>query len=290
MNPNAIFVVILVVALIIVAFITVGDLGVSGGPVAQAPNSNAEFGVVVEKKTFLSSFRKTPPPSSQQQTKTEEDILEKNITINRKNAKLSDVDREYITIQYSSRAKESIDLTDWKVENTRGSGFVLGRVSNLPGRSSSSLDNDRLIVPPGGRVHVITGRSPRGENFRVNKCSGYFNQTKTYTPFVPHSCPSPKNEPGQDGFSDECFNYVKRLPSCKIPSPLPTILDDRCRNYVIENISYAGCIDNHKTDDDFYKDEWWVYLKRPDQLWSDSRDTIYLKNSSGVLIKSYSYQ
>ena len=150
-------------------------------------------------------------------------------------------------------------------------------------------NQERLIIQKGSKINVITGRSPRGENFRANKCVTYLTQFKKFVPSLPGSCPAPNKEPGQESLTDTCYLYVKNLSSCRMPSTLPFNLDNTCREYITKIASYDACIKLHKNDTDFYKNEYWTYLNRPTELWSQVRDSIILRNSRGEVVKSISY-
>ena len=217
-------------------------------------------------------------------------MLRKNISISESGARERDAQKEYVRISYYSSSGQPVVLTGWTTSNTRGGVYQIGRASIIPG-GSSLLDTDQVVLEPGGSVYLITGQSPRGESFRSNKCIGYFNQFRSYTPSVPNSCPQPRDEPGQDALSDACYQFIRsNLSSCTIPFSISVKLDDACRSWIDRTASYAGCLANHRTDKDFYSKDWWVYLNRPDQIWSDVRDTITLKDYAGNIIATRSYQ
>jgi hypothetical protein len=284
---------------VVLAVATFSYTQISSGPLASPPNPNAEFGVIRETK---SSFRPAPsygnqgnqekpvtPTPTQKQPPTKEELLKSYISISPKNARSRDIAAEYIQISYSSRASEKINISNWSVSNMQGFSLRLGTATNLPG-TTQFVNQDQLLLIPGGKVNVISGRSPRGENFRANTCVAYFRQFNTFTPSISSSCPSLRDEPGQGNFSDICYQYVRGISSCKMNLSLPFNLDNNCRDYINKNASYAGCVENHKNDADFYKNEWWVYLNRTEPIWSDVRDTITLKNANGEVIQTYSYQ
>src|SRR3989338_4317352 len=70
-------------------------------------------------------------------------------------------DAEYIDIQYNPPENESVYISNWKIANKRGGSFRLGEVTNFPG-TGTTPNSSPLIIPQGGIIHVITGRSPRG--------------------------------------------------------------------------------------------------------------------------------
>ena len=288
--------VILVILLIVIfAFAALSFPGLAGNnsPSATPPNPKAEFGVIHEQKSFFGSTPPTPSPTNETPPPTPQSNLElqkKYISLSKRNTDQRDISQEYVQISYSSSANESLDLTDWAISNSRGESFKLGNTTQLPG-SGPVGNQDRLIVPKGSSVYIITGQSPRGESFRANKCVDYLNQFKKFTPSLPGSCPSPKNEQGQETLNDACYLYVQRLSSCQMPStPYPLNLDNTCIEYVLKIASYDACVRLHKNDPDFYKNEYWTYLNRPNEIWSQVRDSIILRNSRGEVVTTISYQ
>ncbi len=297
MDENVLFLAILVIALFALAIFY--NVGGSSSPLAVPPNPNAEFGVVRRETSF---FRASPPTTDRpNDTRTpspsqtplpkelEEERLKKAFSISARNVRSRKPDEEYIQISYSPSTDGPVNISGWKISNSRGEEYKIGRVTNFPGLSSNT-DQDQLVLTKGARVNIITGRSPRGENFRLNKCAEYFKQYDTFVPGFSVNCPSPSREPGQDALTDRCFQYVRGLSSCRIPTTLPLDLDNQCREWIQENASYSACIDTHRQDTDFFENEWYVYLNRPEHIWSDVRDTIYLTNDRGTVIATQSYQ
>ncbi|MFC1595074.1 hypothetical protein ACFL3E_01445 [Patescibacteria group bacterium] len=81
------------------------------------------------------------------------------------------------------------------------------------------------------------------------------------------------------------------MPRCEFPLINPSNIgrDYKCVAWINTNVSYAGCVKNHKSDDDFYKKEYRVYLNRGDQMWNDSRETIKLLDKNGIVIAELEY-
>lgn len=301
MDQGAFILLLLIIGIIAVASFTQGTIGGGGGPIINPPNPKSEFGVVHEQRSFFfspppsppRSNRVTPlppPPAPQEDTNS---LLQKNIYISNRNTRSNNPDQEYIDITYSGGAPldapEAVNISAWTVSNKRGGSFTVGVTTNLPGVSSFQ-NQDQLILKKGGTVHIVTGRSPLGVNFRLNICEPYFNQFHTFTPRISVSCPSPSREPGRDNLNDQCYQFVTRLTSCQAPFSLPLNLNNECRDFINTNANYNGCVNNHKYDSNFYRNEWWAYLNQPLHIWSDIRDAIILRNERGVAIASLSYQ
>ncbi|MEK7480903.1 MAG: hypothetical protein AAB604_02265 [Patescibacteria group bacterium] len=221
------------------------------------------------------------------------ETIRKALTLRRANATRTGPQEEYLDLQYRSsffRKDElsSLDLTDWTVENTRGDRFSFGYVANLP-YAGEVNQLARFIVPSDSTIHVITGKSPFSASFRTNTCTGYFAQFDSYTPSIDQQCPRPSDEPAQGSLNDACLDYIESLPSCRIPQNTLLDIGNTCRVYITNNINYRGCVANHKIDADFYRNEWYVYLGRPTELWKEKREHIILRDGQGTLMAELEY-
>ena len=232
----------------------------------------------------------TPPSSAPSQPSIHESFEEqlsrirKTLALQEGQARQTDPQKEYIDIVYRtsflSEDPLPLDMSGWTVENKRGDRFGLGYTANLPYTGQVNTLS-RLIVPPSSAVHIITGQSPVGSNFRVNICAGYFTQFDKIEPSLAQKCPRPSDEPAQTNLLDVCRDYIESLPRCRIPQNTLLDISNTCRAYITANINYSGCVANHKIDQEFYKNEWYVYLARPTELWKEKRETIILRDRQG---------
>lgn len=239
----------------------------------------------------------TPPPTSSQpsiQESFEERLqrIRKTIDLQKAQAYQTDPQKEYIDVIYraSFLSEEGLplDMSGWTVENKRGDRFGFGYAANLPYASQVNTLS-RLIILPGSTARIVTGQSPIGSNFRVNKCAGYFTQFNSIAPSLAQECPRPSDEPAQTNLPDVCLDYIESLPSCRVPQNTLLDIGNACRAYITANISYSGCVANHKIDQDFYQNEWYVYLARSAELWKDKRETIILRDRQGNLMAELEY-
>jgi hypothetical protein len=300
-QATILLIVLVIVFLAVGAFYYVAGTS-SSGPIASPPNPKAQFGVIKQRSRPASpspssrtspprtgtppSPNPTPPPAGGSSSTT--DDRAKYISISRAGASATDVNKEYIRISYSSGASKPIIISDWSIGNKRGERYTLGRATVLASNTSVPNQNN-IILEPGGSINIITGRSPIGESFKANKCISYYNQSYSFTPGLPGSCPAPKNEPGQEGLSDTCYKYVSGLGSCRMPTSIPLNIDNQCREYINKYANYNGCITSHKNDADFYKKDWWIYLNRSAHIWSSERETIMLRDEKNTTIKTVTY-
>lgn len=202
----------------------------------------------------------------------------------------SDPQIEYIAIRTSGSLKSSVTITGWTLENGSGGGKVTigsGVATPVLGQVNSESP---ITLGPNSVVYVITGRPPNGGSFRVNKCTGYFSKVQTFTPYLSSECPTPSEElsraSGQLSPNIECSNFVRALSQCSVTaSAIPETVGTACRDFILNTLSYNGCVTAHKNDPDFYRNEWRVYLNQDKELWG-SVDRIILRDESGKIVSS----
>lgn len=191
---------------------------------------------------------------------------------------------EYIEIQADYSNTESVNLGGFTLQNKDGEIFTIPQGAGLPytGRINAK---ENIMLKPGEKAMVITGKSPINTSFRPNICTGYFNFLYTFKPALPENCPAPDKESGVDGENDACFLYLKTLPGCRAPLPggIPSNVNFSCREFIDERLSYAGCVEAHKNESGFLAGEWRVYLEENEEIWSNIRESIKLFDRDGNL-------
>ena len=196
--------------------------------------------------------------------------------------------QEYIDIYYASySSQEKIPVTGWTIENSKGNKFAIGSANYLA--QSGTGAESPIQLGSGDILHIITGPSPIGENFRTNLCTGYFNQYHDFMPSIREECPRPEKENSAQNLENQCYNFLKTLSACREPANPANKVDTTCQNYVNQEISYSKCVQAHQNEKDFYKNEWYVYLDRTAEIWKYERETITLRDTSGKIVASYSY-
>lgn len=237
------------------------------------------------------------------------------IRLGRGNAKSeSSAKHEYIIIKNRSR-DEAVNISGWKLTNSSARRSRANEVS-IPGAVElfSSLGAisapSAILLEPGHRAVITTGRPPGTDrwpaivNFRTNKCIGYLaKELRAFrmNPALPRTCPRPREESGIERLRNDCYEFVRRYTACRTPefrrdSEGYELLDGRrhqltpaCREYLLDHFSYDRCLAWHELDDDFYGNEWRVYLHRSWELWLDNRETISLYDDQGLLVDEISY-
>ncbi len=210
-------------------------------------------------------------------------------------ARNSDPESEYVVLKTNKNISERVPISRWRIESSVTlAGTTLGDAAYLPysGQVNSELP---VTIPENTTVYIITGRSPIGTSFRTNTCTGYFAQFQDFEPELREECPLPEDELEDNIFgsalpNDACLNFVENIDRCTLTlTEIPVTVGSVCQNFIIEDLSYNGCVTAHKDEPDFYKKEWWLYLDRDQELWKSSRERIRLLDENGLLVGSVSY-
>lgn len=195
---------------------------------------------------------------------------------------------EYVDIYASPSNKEPINITGWRLLSTSTNQSVAIPQSTFLYFSGQANSEQPVYLKPGERAYIITGRSPLGYGFKVNKCSGYLSQYNTFYPSLWTNCPAPRDEdysmvPNRI-VNENCFDLINSLPSCRIPEQLSNAYSWECQAFLTQKINYPYCVSAHKDDSDFWSQQWYVYLKRSEPLWRTRRETIILYDSQDKVV------
>lgn len=286
----------------IVVLLGIIAIGLFGGN--KAANNNGLFSVGstpvqkaanVESQIVDTQYR---VDELKRQLQAEED--KKNASIYKGDVTISYVNRstdskqEYIIIKMSGSSKKTIPVTGWKVKSlSSGNSAIIPKGTYL--FFTGMVNSEETISLVGGdTLYLITGHSPNGSSFKLNKCSGYLTQFQNFVPYINTSCPAPRKEDLSSipklVINDACFDYIENFPSCKIQTdPLPQNWSTECYNFIQNKINYPSCINTHKSDWDFYQPEWRVYLKYTSNLWKNSREGIVLYDAQGKVVDTFNY-
>lgn len=201
--------------------------------------------------------------------------------------------REYIVLNVSYANTSPVSVTGWHLENEDKTSATIGRGFNLPMTGTVSTEG-AIQLNPGTRAYVSTGRSPTGVSFRANTCTGYFEQFQDFTPALEERCPITASEvesaPDYRTFDDSCVSFIKSMPQCRIlTGGTPTIFKESCYTFLVTKLTYVGCVENHRADTDFYRDEWRIFLGRDAELWKKERGVVRLLDENGKTVDLYAY-
>ena len=206
----------------------------------------------------------------------------------------SDPHNESLTIYVSSNANVPVDLTGWTLmSEATGNASVIPKGTETPTSGVVNQAQD-IVLTPGERATVISGRSPIGASFRENKCIGYFSQFQTFTPSLPQNCPSPKDELSSlygTGYIRDaaCIDYVASLSRCQVALTPPPTVSSACQSFLIKYLNYNGCVDAHKNDSDFLGNAWRIYLGRTNSMWRARHEVVKLLDADGKTVDAFTY-
>lgn len=211
-----------------------------------------------------------------------------------------DLTQEYITLTYrkiqAPAAADRINISGWMFRSTKtGHQVSIGTAVLLPSSYASTAvkGEDPIVLRPGDIAIVSSARSPIGNSFLINKCSGYLSQFQTFNPYLNISCPLLRDEKlpaAPNNLNDACLNYLNSWPSCGNQlRNLPERLSHECQVWIADHANYNSCVSLHQPDADFFSNEWRIFLNRSEPLWKTQRETIQLLDRSGKVVDEVSY-
>lgn len=210
--------------------------------------------------------------------------------------KATTADSEYISISANYKNTVPVSLAGWKIQSAvSGISYAIPLGVRVPIAGQLGTP-ENVVLKPGERLIISTGRSPIGQSFLENKCTGYFGQFQNFYPSLGASCPIPSDELPysiESGrvYGDACFDYLRSMNQCTVATTgsIPTTLPQMCQQFIATRMTYNGCVSAHRNDSDFFKSTWRLYLNRADEIWRDRREEIDLVNANGAIVDSYSY-
>lgn len=206
----------------------------------------------------------------------------------------SGADSEYLVIRTLSGAPQAITMTGWKLESTAtGFATVLPQAATLPFLGGVNNPSP-MSMSANQNAYIVTGRSPNGTSFRTNVCTGYFEQFQNFNPALRLECPSPTTEAdtffAAGSLNDECYDIVRAIPRCTlVMQSIPASAGTACEQFISNTLSYNGCINKHKNEAKFYKDDWYIYIGRDQELWRSRSERIRLIDENGKVVGVVSY-
>jgi hypothetical protein len=210
----------------------------------------------------------------------------------------NDPEREYLTLSTSLKNNETLKITGWYLKSEVTGYYVfIGTAALLP-FPFTQTESD-IVLQKGDKAYVTKGFSPIGISFRTNKCTGYFEENRTFVPGLMFQCPLPKDEK-LPKFSnvydrnDECLKIIENIQQCttidsRFIRDLPDTVAQSCKDYLTGQINYNTCVALHFSDTDFPKQEYRIYLNKFGPLWRPLHDTINLRDENGLVVASITY-
>src|SRR3989344_5497798 len=205
-----------------------------------------------------------------------------------------DPKNEYLELSVAQNASTSVVISGWTLSSdATGVTSLIPKGTEVPTSGIVNATQD-IIIAPGKRALLISGRSPIGASFRENKCIGYFSTFQQFYPSLPQNCPIPSNELplyyGADYIRDvACINYVNKLSRCQVALSPPATVSNSCQNFMVQYLHYNGCVGAHQNDANFKGDTWRVYLGRTSPMWRTKYEIVKLLDASGKTVDAFSY-
>lgn len=194
------------------------------------------------------------------------------------------------TLRTDYALENAVNITEWKIKGNRGAEISVPRAIADYGIQGSPQVSD-ILLKKGEYLVVYSGKSPNNQNFRLNKCIGYLNNSYTFSPPLPHSCPSVERTI-MVSFSGKCQSFIYSLGTCREPSSNEknqfTLSEDAGCSAFLNSLNYGGCYSAYRYQTDFFSTEWRAWI---DQQFSFDRDhdRILLYDKSGLLVDEYTY-
>lgn len=197
----------------------------------------------------------------------------------------SDPEKEYIALKVDPKQLNFLNLSDLELKNSLGEKVKIG--SAVQTFYQIELNDEKpIVINEETDLIISSGKSPVGNSFRENTCTGFLDQFQNFTPELTGECPSPKSILQDQGYSlsNSCINHLETILNCSIVTELPEYLDENCKEAVRSHLNYNSCVLTQKDKPGFYKNSWRVFLERNDELWKDRNETISILNSLGNVI------
>lgn len=203
-------------------------------------------------------------------------------------------ENEYVEIAISQNASVPVSLSGWTlVSDASGKNAPIPKGTEVPASGIVNAFED-IVLTPGTRALIISGRSPIGASFRENKCIGYFSTFQKFSPPLPQNCPAPSDELtsfyGNNLIRDAaCIDYAKTLSRCQVTLSPSVSMSGACQSFLVKYLNYNGCVSAHRSDPNFMGDTWRIYLGRTSSMWRTKNEIVRLLDSQGETVDAFSY-
>lgn len=186
-----------------------------------------------------------------------------------------------------------VNITGWTLKTKRFSNsFQIPQASRVYNpRDLNATDN--IVLNKGGVADFFVGkRSPLSVNFQENACDGYISSAfESYDSLSSTGRCNLPSRSDYNSYSISCRGYLNGISSCKEPrlEYFSFINEPSCREFITKNYNYQACVERSKNQASFYLGKWKIYLGHNEEILDDLDDTLYLYDSMGLLVDTYSY-
>ena len=201
---------------------------------------------------------------------------------------------EYFVILVSNDTPIPFSLTGWKILDFNGKkSYTFGKgVSRLFPLGRNLREN--IGIEAGTVIIVSSGKSPVGDSFRINRCTGFREQFKDFSPALKRACPNVREflekTTKSISFSDEvCYNVLSRIGRCEAVVGRTPGASSECKAFIQEDLTEKGCVAAFKNNPSFYLPEWRVFLNSKKEIWKGDSNALYLLDNQDLLVATLIY-
>ncbi|MFH1172935.1 MAG: lamin tail domain-containing protein [bacterium] len=219
------------------------------------------------------------------------------VTINASSLKNSDYLKEKVELY--NRANYPVNITNWTLTSARSSDLYKMPTAYIVPAYEALDYTGNLELQPKDKVLIYTSPSPLGYSsdtrsqygFHLNKCTGYLNERYDFTDSLPNQCPKLALAAGQTyNLGGACEDFVKKIKTCHQPATEElSQVTSSCADWVEDNANYESCIANHRYDNDFFVEKWYLFMGRTKEAWNNSDDAMILRDEQGLIVDRYEY-
>lgn len=214
-------------------------------------------------------------------------------SISRSSDQYGKSDNEYVLLSTPSTNKKPILITGMLLKSRMTGNQADIRKGTAVYYANSVNSEDSININPGETAYIITGRSPIGYSFKINKCIGYLkNHNQNFIAPLSSSCPKVTDYPlpaRPNQFNDTCLDFLNKIGVCKEVTKFPDNLQQSCKTFAAERANYSRCVTDFGNDLNFLGKQWLVYLNRDDALWKTKREIVDLVDQQGNVVSTYTY-
>lgn len=197
-----------------------------------------------------------------------------------------------ITLNTNLKAKESLDLTGWKITGSNGS-FSIGLGIEKMNPGITAIPANPIVVTRSDTVQLSGAKGPFGIgiHYRPNICMGYIKNSYDFAFSVSSSCSFQKPILQELLFLPiHCQDFILKkiyFSSCVVPHypEDPNILHEgtaECASYLHENFTYSSCFAQYQNSPNFTKNAWHIYMNT--DFINPRYDLLKLYDANGLLV------
>ncbi len=259
----------------------ISDTGADGAPEEELADAQKEYDAIVQEMQNMQNFGE---PSA----------YRGHVTLAEAAAAEAGVANEYVELEAGWDNTSPVKISGWSLQSAlTGIRAYLPRAAHPFILGSLNTQND-IYLEPGDSAIVATAVSPVGTSFRENVCTGYLAGSQRFTPELERACPAPSETlpltpENIRTYGENCFDFVQTLSPCTLPASVPSSVSPACRLFLANNLSYNGCVQNHRHENDFPRSMWRIYLNAGGELWRNSHDIIRLLDADGRTVDVLTY-